>query len=416
MSQRGRLAPHSERVRSIYRPNVVTFGLILVNLLVFTAMGFPTQPVPNHLLLAWGASWGPLSLDGQWWRIFISMFVHKGLPHLLVNVGALWIFGRIGEQLFARSAVLSIYLLSGVAGELMGLATAPEAISCGASGAIFGIVGSVIAPVLLRRTPRTALHLKTRIWPLLLFAGYNLYSGFADHSANNAAHLGGILFGLMIGLAISAPAKATGDRIPLHTRVVILASVILASAAIFIGASNGYVSSLRLAADALADGRFDDAAANAKAVLSRHPNDVLANTMMAELYSRTGEYSLAESSLKHALSADPDNIGARTMLGRVYLETGRAREAQDLAFTVIQQDPGDLEAHRLLAAALDANGAHLQAGEYYLHMHDYDRAITALLKATQEKPDDARSRHDLAIAYRAKGMSDKADAIEKEEK
>ncbi len=109
-------------------------------------------------LVEWGVEWGPATLGGQWWRMFTSMFLHAGLIHLLGNMWWFWVVGKMTEQIFSTWTFLSLYFLTGLAGELLSLSVHPEIHSFGASGAIFGITGVAIAALWLGRLPPSMLR------------------------------------------------------------------------------------------------------------------------------------------------------------------------------------------------------------------------------------------------------------------
>src|SRR6202035_2476066 len=89
-------------------------------------------------LVGWGASFGPRTTNGEWWRLVTSMFVHSGMLQLLVNVGGLVSIGFMLERLVRRPAFAAVYFAAGVLASLVSLSVHPMAVSAGASGAIFG--------------------------------------------------------------------------------------------------------------------------------------------------------------------------------------------------------------------------------------------------------------------------------------
>jgi rhomboid protease GluP len=95
--------------------------------------------------IAWGSNFGPYTTEGEWWRLFTSLFIHFGIAHLLLNMFALTAFGPLVERLFGSVNFLFVYLLAGIAGSLASIAWNPGINSAGASGAIFGILGALMA-------------------------------------------------------------------------------------------------------------------------------------------------------------------------------------------------------------------------------------------------------------------------------
>jgi rhomboid protease GluP len=135
-----------------------------------------------------------LVFQGFYWQIFTSMFVHFGVAHILFNMFALYYFGRLNETRFGVLSFLTIYFGSGLFGNLMSLyLLPPSAVSGGASGAIFGLVGSYVAIARQARHMGVAL-----VYAVVIFVQS---SGFG---VNIIAHLFGLLGGLLLGLLFSS--------------------------------------------------------------------------------------------------------------------------------------------------------------------------------------------------------------------
>jgi membrane associated rhomboid family serine protease len=195
---RARLAALTPRV-------VVTPVLIAANVLVFAIMVArgvsPLSPTTENLL-AWGANYGRLSANGEWWRLATAMFLHVGVIHLLMNMWVLWDAGPLVERMLGHVAFASAYLLAGLAGSCASALWSPDRPSAGASGAIFGIFG-VLGAFLLRQRralPPGALTSLTR--SSLFFVGYNVIYGLTNPSIDMAAHLGGLAGGFVVGLPL----------------------------------------------------------------------------------------------------------------------------------------------------------------------------------------------------------------------
>ena len=180
----------------------ITCLLILANIAVYTVIGvLDTRALEslsrNSFLIDWGANVPLLTLNGDRGRLFTSLFLHIGLAHLALNMLALWSLGRVLEPRMRGSAFLGVYLLSGLCGSL---ATAwwnqdVLLISCGASGAILGLFGvACVCSWQDRRTGRPYFPMRALILSLVLTFGAG-----AIFSVDNAAHLGGLLTGLILG-------------------------------------------------------------------------------------------------------------------------------------------------------------------------------------------------------------------------
>src|ERR1700743_1868874 len=121
-----------------------TYTLVGINCAVYVAMVLrgvsPTMPTVLDLV-HWGANFGGDVLAGQWWRLLTAAFVHVGIVHLATNMWCLWNLGLLGEPLLGPWGVVAVYVLTGIAGNLLSTAVHPQIVGAGASGAGFGIAG-----------------------------------------------------------------------------------------------------------------------------------------------------------------------------------------------------------------------------------------------------------------------------------
>ncbi|MDE2419839.1 MAG: rhomboid family intramembrane serine protease [Gammaproteobacteria bacterium] len=164
-------------------------------------------------LLIWGANYAPLTLTGDWWRLLSSMFLHIGLLHLAVNCWALYIWGVYAEFYYGRRFYLAMYLSAGLVGSLLSVIhnvfnqqilndANAFVVSAGASGAIMGLGGALIVAAWRPKAnlhPNQTLQLK----PLLVIMAINFGLGLSIAGIDNAAHLGGIITGALLGLVFS---------------------------------------------------------------------------------------------------------------------------------------------------------------------------------------------------------------------
>jgi len=199
---------------SLVRRMPVTVAFIAINVLIFLAMvvrGISPLNPTGQQLLDWGAL-SPLALGDQWWRLFTSMFLHIGVIHLALNMWCLWNLGLLAESLLGRWTYLASYLATGVGAGLLSLALKPLRLSAGASGAVFGLAGVLLTALYFAKLaiPRSALQ--STIRSVALFAFYNLVIGFSIPAINNTAHLGGLVTGLLIGLAMAPVLSRPKDQ------------------------------------------------------------------------------------------------------------------------------------------------------------------------------------------------------------
>lgn len=179
----------------------VTPYLIYANLLVFAAMvlaGLSPLHPKAYSLLQWGGNYKPAVLAGEWWRMLSYMFVHGGAMHLLGNTFGLLYIGMFLEPLIGKLRFGAAYILTGIVAAAASLFMHPASVGVGASGAIFGMYGVFLALLTTNHIEKT--QRKTMLRSLLFFVVYNLMMGLQGNT-DNAAHVGGLISGLLIGYA-----------------------------------------------------------------------------------------------------------------------------------------------------------------------------------------------------------------------
>ena len=189
--------------------------LAAANVLVFVVLEVLGSTEDGYFMFLHGALYGPSVLaDGEYWRLFTAMFLHFGAAHLMNNMLMLVLIGGRLEQVLGSLRMLLIYLVSGVGANLFTVwfydLRQIDAISAGASGALMGTVGALFACIL--RSGRQQAGLDRR--QMLILTGLSLYSGFAAGTANNAAHLSGLLFGFLLGLLLYRGPRNRGTFLP----------------------------------------------------------------------------------------------------------------------------------------------------------------------------------------------------------
>jgi membrane associated rhomboid family serine protease len=176
---------------------LVTKTLVAINVGVYLlelALGGEVNGT-NNTIYEHGALFGPLVADGDWWRLFTAAFLHYGPIHLAFNMLALWIFGSALEQVLGRGRFILLYVVSGLAGSAGALLFSPNAVTVGASGAIFGLMGAAL--VLERQ--RTYVFGGGALGLIVV----NLVFTFAIPGISIGGHLGGLVGGALGMLALS---------------------------------------------------------------------------------------------------------------------------------------------------------------------------------------------------------------------
>ena len=183
----------------------VTYSLIILNVIMFLLMyvlGNGSKDIET--LVKFGALCRPYVLNGEYFRIISTAFLHIGVIHLLVNCYSLYVIGSQMESFLGKTKFLLVYLISAISGSLMSLIFT-DAVSAGASGAIFGLLGSMLY---FGYNYRVFLGnvLKSQIIPLILL---NLFIGFSLSGIDNAAHIGGLVGGVFSTMAVGLKHKTS---------------------------------------------------------------------------------------------------------------------------------------------------------------------------------------------------------------
>jgi rhomboid protease GluP len=217
----------------------VIFGINALVFLAMAAAGSTIMDFSGPEAIRFGANWGPLTLGGEWWRLLTCVFVHGGIIHIGFNMWCLWNLGELCESLYGRWTYAAIYLLCGIGSSLTSVFWHPATLSVGASGAIFGLAGALIAAFKLGEfsVPRAALQGTLR--SLGLFVFYNLVFGQAMRTTDNAAHIGGLITGLILGALIALLAPLA-EQSPRRFTIFLGVTAVLAFAAIALARYHGF--------------------------------------------------------------------------------------------------------------------------------------------------------------------------------
>jgi len=209
----------------------VTATIVAANLLIFAAMAIQQKRFAAfdlQVLQDWGGNYGILTANGQWWRLLSATFLHLDPAHVLVNMWALWSVGKLTERLYGRWVFFGLYLASGVVASLTSIVWDPARVTVGASGAIFGIFGAFLAYLVQRRTDVPKSIIRAHWLSTTVFVLFSLTSGLLQTGIDNAAHIGGLTAGFLLGWCVARPLDA---RMPLSPRQIGTAIAILVVAA-----------------------------------------------------------------------------------------------------------------------------------------------------------------------------------------
>ena len=405
----------------------LTHILFGANVAVYLAMAIGSGTVvnfPGHALL-FGANYGPYTLTGQWWRLLTYMFMHGGILHIAFNMWCLWDLGALAESLYGRVTYGAIYIITGAGAGLASVAWNPGVLSVGASGAIFGLAGALIASFYLGEFSLPSIALRGTLRSLLIFAAFNLFFGTMFAGVDNAAHIGGLVIGLILGAAIAKLAPHEGSN-----RLGVIALVLLALIGAGAGVRRWRSGPMRtaLAFQALG-GSQGDPVARLKMIIEQNPNLAPAHFALAQTYFEQQKFSEAEAEFKKVVELQPKSTRARFDLGMTYLSLNRPEDAKATFNGMIQQGLNTGDAHYGIAMALamqdkhqdaiqefqaavkdgaDMSGIYSEMGNSYAKLKMYDDAISAYLKEKEKNGNTPDLENALADAYQGKGMTKEA--------
>ena len=176
----------------------ITNVLIAINVLAYIWLTSTGGLSSDRALYDHGALLGiACTQGGQWWRIVTGGFLHGGLMHIAFNMFALYQVGTIVEQLFGKVRYVALYAVALVGAGLAVVYVAPNDLTVGASGAIFGLFGALVAVGL--RLGKRGRGLIGQVLPIIVI---NLVLTFTIPNISAAGHVGGLITGLLAGLVL----------------------------------------------------------------------------------------------------------------------------------------------------------------------------------------------------------------------
>lgn len=406
---------------------VVTQAIFGINVAVFIAMTLAGVSMLDNPagqdLVHWGANFGPLTVSGQWWRLLTCVFVHGGLLHIAFNMWCLWDLGRLAESVYGHWTFALVYLIAGLSASLASIIWNPVILSVGASGAIFGIAGALIASFYLGEFSLPKAAMTGMLRSVVVFVGYNLFFGAVIARTDNAAHVGGLLMGLLLGALIAKVAPSQDDYLR-RIAVLLVGVFIVLGAGLWVRRAHAYMLYGQNGVEFLQQGKADEGIAELQKSVRLRPNFAPAHAALAQAYVAKRDFANAAAELQRVIELSPRDQDAYSHLGMIYLEEKQPAKAADTFNRLLAIAPNSADGHAGLAdalanqhqnrealeeykkaAAIDANyqGVYFNMGVMEARLKLYDDAIASLLKQRQTA-DDADNENLLAALYEAKGM------------
>ena len=194
----------AKKINAIFKNKfpMITYWLIAVNVILYVIpilFGQYNDLINNYSV------WGPAIREGQYYRLLTGIFLHGGILHLLFNCYALYVIGSQVENFLGRIKFAIIYLVAGISGALFSVIFGGNFASIGASGAIFGLMGALVYFGYHYRVYLGTV-IKSQIIPLIVL---NLLLGFYMPGIDNFAHIGGLIGGTLMSIALGVKDKSS---------------------------------------------------------------------------------------------------------------------------------------------------------------------------------------------------------------
>lgn len=180
----------------------VTYSIIALNVVAYIITAFLSGNIFDsdiNVLIKLGAKYNELIAEGQYYRLISCMFLHGGLLHVALNMYALYSIGPLVERLYGRTKYIIIYFASGILSSLFSYALS-DSVSVGASGAIFGLLGTTLVFAVKARKNIGRDFLRNIASVIII----NLIIGFTMSNIDNYGHLGGLVGGILITLILDS--------------------------------------------------------------------------------------------------------------------------------------------------------------------------------------------------------------------
>jgi tetratricopeptide (TPR) repeat protein/membrane associated rhomboid family serine protease len=379
----------------------VTPALIILNVGIFVLMlanGVPMFNPSAMSLAAWGGNFAPLTLGGQWWRMLAAPFLHFGLIHLLLNMFVLASIGPFIEKVLGKVAYLISYFAPGISSSAAALAWHPFAVNAGASGAIFGLYGAMLA-VLLRCRQAVPAETWARLSKgMVACAGCSLFYELFRPQMATDAHLVGLVSGFLLGLFLAQPIpqEAVAKR-RWRTTVAGISGVALVVTTVLAIQFNPKLAYISRAYAMAQEGDLEGAITYYDGAIRLDPKLAEAYISRADAKNRQGDLDGAIADCDQAIQLNPQLAHAYGVRAAVQQRKGNLDRTIADYSQAIQFDPKSADFYSARGTAKAVKG-------------DLDGAIADCDRATELNPKLTAAQSILEFAKARKVARDRAIA------
>ncbi len=321
--------------------------ILLVNFVLWGLMTMSGGSTDTEVLIKFGAMYGPLLAQGQYWRLITPIFLHVGVMHLAFNSYALYQLGSVAETVYGGKRFLMVYFVAGATGSVFSFLFT-RSVSAGASGAIFGLLGALV--YFGRKEP--GFFRRGFTGNLIAIIMINLFIGFTYPGIDNFAHIGGLIGGYISAHFAGTDRKA-GFSARQYIYIVVLTTVIVAAVAAGKWLYRGDDLAMYYRARQYVEKeRFSQADSLLEGMIERLPEKeelgIEARYLYAYSRARQGDLETAIEYAGIVVENHPDSHNAHLLLGALYLNKGEREKARTHLNEALRLNPGSEEAKRLL--------------------------------------------------------------------
>ena len=337
-----------------------SWAILALNAIIWLLMTFSGGSTDTGVLVRFGAKVPWLVATGEYWRLLTAIFLHIGFIHLVFNSYALYSLGPQVERLFGRHRFLVVYLLSGLAGSVASYVLS-ESLSAGASGAIFGLIGS-LAVYMARHRDILGQRGRRGLTNIMVVILFNLVLSFTVPGIDVFGHLGGLAGGMVVGrllcprYEIVADNRGTANVVDRNSLGDRTWQIVLVSLTLVVGAGLGtlrwqdsaqvhLVRGLRL----LDEKAFAPAVNELEQAVAREPENVEALFYLGVAHHTLEQYAEAAEAYVRTLCVEPEMAEARWNLALSYVALGRHQEATEQFRAYLDVAPDDERADQVRA-------------------------------------------------------------------